>query len=95
MKFSDGHQINCEPKNIYIISIFTFFLIWYLLIVINYLKGLWDATPDAKTPDPKINIKSKNQDIILKHINYDNCPACGMKLKTSDQECPDCGLCLK
>jgi len=66
-------------------------LIWFLIGVGNRLKGIWISVPDKKPSGLGINkpIQHNHGKIIKK---FSSCPACGIKLKDSDLECPDCGL---
>ncbi|PZX20111.1 hypothetical protein LX69_00564 [Breznakibacter xylanolyticus] len=83
-----------ESKGVILIVFLLFFIsiTWFLLGVINDIKRIWLSVPEKRSING-LGISKPSQNNHGKIIkNFSSCPACGMRLKDSDIECPDCGL---
>lgn len=89
--FDDGQVIeSSKMTSSFIIIGFALSLIWLMCGLIEEIVKIWKLTPDRPTRLTTIpNIKNKSGKLIS---NFKNCPACGCRIKDTDNECPDCGL---
>jgi hypothetical protein len=75
------------------VLIFLICVLWVIIGGIAEVIRIWKNTqvPFAKSTQiiqPEKPIKNAE----ISFHRYSNCPACGFKLKETDNECPDCGL---
>jgi len=92
--FDDGQVIQSSSMVLFFIIIgFVLSLIWLMCGLADEIVKIWKHTPNNTTKLITISNVKNNSGKLIK--NFKNCPACGFKLKDTDNECPDCGLNFK